>query len=170
MTTETLDITGLAGRLAEMEPAEVLDIGGGRSVAYLVEFDQFATLNDFDNYGRTEWVKPDRWGLYPHAERPEGFDGSACILSAGGESVWWQPPDDWKTLTTDTQRRVLEAVYRILECGFQVVTVELYEGQDHYGKPVVRNACSYGGVEPWEYGDLSTLLMVLPDLLGEVLS
>lgn len=167
--SDVIDIHAIAGDLADLEPGDLLDVGNGRKVRYLVEPDHFAHLNDWDDYGRTEWVKPHRWGTYKHAERPDGFDGSARILNVGGDDVWWQPPSDWHTLTPETQRHTLDMVYRILEVGYQWVTVEVCEGADHYGNPIVTGAYSYGGVEPWEYGDTSTLAMVLPDLLGEVL-
>lgn len=168
--SDVIDIQAIAGDLAGLEPGELYDVGGGRSVRYLVEFDYFTTINDFDDLGTTAPVEPDRYyDCFPHAERPKGFDGSAHILQVGDVAVWWQPPFDWRTLTPETQKSIIDMVYRVLEVGYQVVTVEVCEGADHYGDPIVTGASSYGGVEPWEYGDTSTLAMVLPDLLGEVL-
>jgi hypothetical protein len=168
--SDVIDIHGIAHDLAGLEPGELLDVGDGRKVRYLVEPDPFARLDDWDNYGRTEWVKPHRWGTYKHAERPEGFDGSARILNVGGDDLWWQPPTDWPTLKPEVQGDILKAVYRILEVGYQTVIAEVCEGEDAYGRPIVTETYSFCGVEPWEYGDTTTLDIVLCDLLGEVLS
>lgn len=170
METQLLDCRAIASDLAELDPGELLPIGDGVSVRYLTEVDDFSTVNDFDYLGRIAPVERDRYyGVYPHAPRPDGFDGSAKILTINGEATWWQPPTGWHTTTDETKRAVLDTLYRIIESGFQVVTVEVVEGNDHYGRPIVRNAYSLCGVEPWAYNDRGSLVEVLCDLVGEVL-
>jgi hypothetical protein len=160
--------TNLADELARLEPGEMLDMGDGRTIRYKIECDDMTDINDFDCYGRIAWVKPHKWGTFPHAERPEGFDGSARILTVNGDAMWWQPPDDWHTLTDDVQRDVLSGLYDVLEFGFQLVTIEVCQGQDAYGRPIVVDAYALGGVEPWTYRDRTTLVETLYQLCGEV--
>jgi hypothetical protein len=160
--------TTVYDELARLEPGDLLDIGNGRSIRYLVDYDEATDINDFDCYGRTAWVMPHPWGTHKHAERPDGFDGSARILTVNGDPMWWQPPDGWHSLTVEVQRDVLRGLYDILEFGFQVVTVEMCEGRDAYGRPIVVEAQALGGVEPWTYQDRRSLVDTLAHLVAEL--
>ena len=121
--------------------------------------DDWTTLGDEDWYGRVEY-RDDRDA---RRARPEGFDGAARKIDLRNGFLWWQPPAD-AIADPDLLRTMRAAVRDIAEYGYKVATVELLAPEpDHYGRPIVVNAASVGGIEPFdEIGHL------VRDLIGEL--
>jgi len=113
--------------------------------------DDWPTLNDYDweCYGKVAGIErhPYRYGC--NADRPEGFDGSAEIISFGrsADSCWWQPPEDIAH-DREARKQMRQTVSDILEYGFVEWTVDLYrqcgscDQWEHFGW------CTWSGMEP----------------------
>jgi len=149
MTTTTLTPELLAEIASVLDDEKPYTLADGRVLRLRVEPDYQTELNDFDYLGRVEPVQPDRYYYaYPHAERPQGFDGSARIIRTRDSSYWWQPPTDYEKC----DRSVRDAIYRtaceVLMYGYAVYIVEVCDGQDAYGRLIVRDVASMGGIEP----------------------
>lgn len=146
---------------------ELLDGYDGRSLLLTIESDQDISVNDFDCYGRVEWVDDRQQNDYGYpVGRPAGFDGNAEKLHVGRgcDACWWQPPagSDRGTVEFRDLRQLVEDV---LEYGFATYVVELREGTDHYGRPIVIDSESLGGVEP---GPVDTY--IVDQLVADILS
>ena len=156
------------------EDGDTVELENGRALRLRVQSDECDVMDLWsdDCYGRIAFVSG-RTNVYGYPQdRPEGFDGNAEKLSYGrGDDAWWQPPADIKRGTEQFQtcRRV---VRDLLEFGFYSVGLELLDGTDAYGRPIVVNAAWLGGLEPMNYRAWQDCLQndVLPDLLSEVLS
>jgi hypothetical protein len=76
------------------------------------------------------------------------------------------PPEDVKRDAQAT-KRLLNNVAEILACGFSVYILEECEGVDAYGRPIVINVASVGGVEPtYNVGDVDNIVADLMTQLG----
>lgn len=156
-------------RLGDLATTGTLDIGGGFTLRFRQEPDEFTTMNDFDCYGRTEWSPNNRYTGNTH--RPDGFDGMAeKLVTDRGNTLWWQPPagckDDRRQWHTDKtyQRAMRQTVRDIVEYGFVSYVVELVNGTDAYGRPIVVDFACVGGVEPFAEIDLGCLDDVVAQL------
>ena len=150
MTTTTTYTTEQIRDFAEaLALHETHDLPTGQTLRLRRDHDHDLTINNFDYLGKVEPVKPDRYyGCYPHAERPQGFDGSARIMRTRYENYWWQPPDGYATYESDVQRAIWRGACDVVEFGYYVYAVELCEGQDAYRRPIVRAVEALGGIEP----------------------
>jgi hypothetical protein len=72
-------------------------------------------------------------------------------VSTQSDTFWWQPPDDLRKgwVTYEHKATLRQAVQDILNYGYQVFVVELCKGVDAYGRPVVVDYGSLGGIEPF---------------------
>lgn len=120
-------------------------------------------------------------GSYGYPVRPDGFDGNAEVLrSNGGDPLWWQPPTgDYALIDpdtgkparrgSDTFRQLRSHVLDLLEFGYSAVGVEVLDGKDAYGRPIVVNHAWIGYVEPEGYATWKdTLRGIVSDLLAEL--
>jgi hypothetical protein len=102
------------------------------------------------------------WARERHGLRPDGFDGAARKLTThGGDQVWWQPPDDITSVTDFAQM-----VTDLLNYGYVGVIVERCEGEDGYGRPIVREASSLWGIDAMS-SDTPYLAEVIGELVAE---
>jgi hypothetical protein len=154
---------GLAGELADSGENEIVEHGGW-GWRYKLEPDDYATINDFDCYGRVAFVEH-RYGH--QQERPDGFDGFARIVNGyRGDRFWWQPPADLIG-DTDGLRRLAGLVTDILVYGFTMVRLErLRDDTDGYGKRIVDKYTIVGGVEPFQKKE--DVADILSDLIHEL--
>ena len=142
---------------------DTIDLNDGRVLRLRIEVDQNSTVEDSpDLYGLVGWSTTDR--DTGHQRRPSNMNGSAEILRRDGHaSLWWQAPAD---ITDDKARRELRAlVADLCDYGFKGVVLELCEGEDHYGAPIVRDSASLWGIDSLEDG---YLLTVVGELWGEL--
>ncbi len=153
-------------RVQDLEPGEYPSDEGtyrtasGQLFRVVAEPDYDVPLEDAeDSYGRVEY-RDDRDA---RRARPEGFDGAARKIDLRNGFLWWQPPAD-AIADPHLLGTMRAAVRDIAEYGYKVATVELLAPEpDHYGRPIVVNAASVGGIEPFdEIGHL------VRDLIGEL--
>lgn len=87
------------------------------------EYNSDTTINDFDCYGKVEWVRPNEYN--GRQNRPDGFDGRAEKINTQRDTYWWQPPADIPGWYTDpTVRQSLRrTVTDILKWGFTSYTL-----------------------------------------------
>ena len=129
-----------------------------------IEADQDASINDFDCYGK---VNTDRLRTndYGYQMRPDGFTGNAERLYYGNDGPWWwEPPTDVKR-SDPGFRAFRDTVRELLAFGFKGVILELCEGDDAYGRAIVRNTASLWGCDSLENG---YLLEVVGELVTEL--
>lgn len=157
MDVSTLDLGELS------QDGDTIKMDDGRALRLRIEVDQDASINDYDSDGRVEWVRGDRdWSpvRYP---RPDGFDGRArIIIRDNGSAMWWQPYEEL------TEAQIVENAPRIVELvnfGFSGVLVELLDGTDAYGRPIVADVASLWGIGSLETGYLSE---VVSELVEEI--
>ena len=138
---------------------DTLELEDGRVLRLRVTADDWSLDQDGDWFGRVGWWAKD--------ERPDWCDGSAEILDHDGATrLWWMPPADAKN--DDVLKRNLRAdIKEILAYGYSTYTLELCEGRDAYGNPIVREPASIGGVAPlWKGSDVDDLVDNLRRELG----
>lgn len=155
-TLDKIDVTKLR------DDGDTLQLWGGQTLRLLITTDDGGfTINDFDCYGRTEWVNKD--GLGRHT-RPECMNGDARVIDTGrGAACWWQPPAD---VAAEYIPSILKEVLGIHQFGFQIYTLELLRGADVYGRDIVVEAVTIGGIEP--FIDSSYSDSVIRDLLNDI--
>lgn len=129
-------------------------------------------INDCDAYGKVAWVEDDRNSVYGHhKDRPEGFDGAARILHPSGwhiqDPVWWQPCSTVIEAGPEAIAKTAKLVTRLLGDGFYTIIVELLDGKDAYGRPIVVDVASLGGCDD---GTPEYVATVLTDLVSELAS
>lgn len=141
----------------------VLDIGDGRALRLKVRPDD---TNPFDGdqefYGRIASVDSVPVNDYGHRERPEDFTGNAEKLWIGrSDQVWWEPPAEGPKRGTPEFEEWRAHVRQLGELGYVGVVLELLEGADGYGKPIVRKVASLWGIDSLEDGYLSEVVSEL---------
>jgi hypothetical protein len=127
---------------------EIVELPNGQSVRCISSPDEFTDINDDEFFGRLEWVRKSS-NLYGdnRTTRPDWCDGNAEIIDREHFSVlWWQPSSDAKR-GTDEFTRLRRSLMDIVNYGYQVITLELREGTDAYGRPIVIDVESEMGVE-----------------------
>jgi hypothetical protein len=152
---------------------EAVTLPNGDVLRFRQGSDEHTELNDFDYLGRTEWVRASNvTGCHT---RPAGMDGCAEILAHDrGNVLWWQPPvfsrEDRRQWHTDAEyaRAVRGMVRDVVAYGFATYTVELCRGTDAYGRAVVVDVASLGGIEP--FADRAYMVETVGELVSEVLA
>jgi len=141
---------------------DTIDLNDGRVLRLRIEVDQDSTVEDApDYYGLVGWSTTDR--DTGHQRRPSNMNGSAEILRRDHRAhLWWQPPAD---VEQDSRSELRNLVADLCEYGFKGVVLELCEGEDHYGAPIVRDSASLWGIDSLEDG---YLLTVVGELWGEL--
>ena len=150
------------------EDGDTLEIDETRTLRLRVEPDDRSLLDDQgpDMWcGELEWVRPNRdyVGRYM-TRRPDGYNGRARILERdNGYALWWQPPTDVPDDRLDSFAATLRD---LLEYGYVGIVLELLEGTDAYGRPIVTRSESLWGVE-WN-ADRHYVDDVVSDLWAEM--
>lgn len=162
----------LAETLAELtSDGDTAELADGRTLRLRFEPDD-QRMPDGDWFGSLEFVKaPGRWDVrrdygYEHGPRPEGFDGNAEILRGHNfDPIWWQPPVDAKR-GSDLFDSLRRGVVDILEYGYCGLILEVLDGTDAYGAPIVTEVASLWGIEP--FPDRAYVAEVVRDLAAEL--
>lgn len=127
--------------------------------------DDYNPFDEVDCYGRVSHVDNHRDRTTGWTLRPDGFDGNAEKVWAMHDNYWWQPPADGPRRGTDEFRKLRQLVCDLIAFGGQVVTVELLRGTDAYGRSIVRDVASLGGIDSLADGYLAE---VVSDLIGQI--
>lgn len=125
---------------------DTLELADGRLLRLREEPDYDASINDNDCYGRVnmERIRTNDLGW---EIRPEGFTGNAEKLWYGNDGPWWWEPYANIKRGTPEFDEMRQQVREILAFGFKGLILELCEGTDYYGKPIVVNSTSVWGIE-----------------------
>lgn len=150
------------------DDGDTLELPDGRTLRVRTEPDDMTIMDEQGEgmwCGRLEWVRANRDYWPARYSRPDGFDGAAEIIRReDGEALWWDVPTD---LRGDANRENRDAVRReiteLLNCGYRVVVLELCNGEDAYGRPIVESFASVGAV-----GWSVSLGEFIPDLADEL--
>jgi hypothetical protein len=142
------------------EDGDVVDLGEGNSLRLKIKPDECTTINDFEYMGRIEWSR----GHWEGSVRPDGFDGLSRIIDRDRQSaLWWQP---WEGCTEAEAKANEARIKQLCEYGYSLVTVELLNGKDGYGRPIVTDVASLGGID--FTGSYSECQEQLADILSEL--
>lgn len=141
-------------------------LSNGMTLRARQEPDEDTSISDYEDcYGLIEFFKRSAYLDEPET-RPDHFDDNAEIIHFHRDPpAWWQPPADIvgnENLMSNTRRILRE----IVDFGFSRWVLELCDGYDAYGKNVVRDYESVGGVEPLLSDD--DLIWTLNDLAHEL--
>lgn len=126
-------------------------------------------MNPFDEYEIYGKVVPVEYNRSrERANRPDGFDGNAEKLwpPQNGDQIWWQPPPDIKR-TDPGFNKLREMVMDLAAFGMCAFMLELCDGTDAYGRSIVVNVASLGGVEPFPTDEYKR--EIVSELLSEVM-
>lgn len=145
---------------------DTYDLGDGRTLRLLIQPDE--GVNPFDGTDIYGQVKEPKRSQYYLNERPDDFDGNAEKLHVGRshDEWWWQPPTDGPKRGTPLFDEIRALVIDLIEFGYIVVTVELLNSEDAYGRPIVVQVQSLGGVEPRPNKEY--LAEIITDLIEEM--
>lgn len=163
----------LADNMSWFGTAAQITLPSGDVVLATLDYDHGTTINDFDCYGKVFPVSRNTWNGRI-AARPATCDGAAEIITFDrGETVWWQPPvfdkadrRYWHT-NPDYRREVRNKVEDLLVYGFYLLRVELCRGTDVYGRPIVIDFSTLGGLEPFiAPKDLALLIIEIASEMG----
>ena len=143
-----------------------------RRIIFRTQTDHETELNDFDYLGKIAQVVRQPYSNRSKP-RPDGFDGRAEIIRTPWTEVWWQPPFDYLSLSIEVRDKVRQTAKDVIAYGFDVYIVELCEGVDAYGKPIVVKYRDVGGIEPMlseedKVSTVSELLNELADANGDL--
>lgn len=147
------------------QDGDTIELPDGRTLRLRIEVDEDASINDYDADGRVEWTRNSDYG----PQRPSDFTGRARIMDRDHRStLWWEPPtaELIGCVWTEAELRSEESRIRLLlQDGFRGVILELLDGTDAYGRPIVKEVASLWGIDGLDNG---YLLSVLSDLLAEM--
>ena len=153
--------------LSELQDdGDVLKLDDGRVLRLRFEGDSDASINDYESDGKVEWMRRrDVRGYgYVHSVRPDGFTGAARIIDRDDHyDLWWQP---YEELTTEQIRAEEPRIRDLVRYGFKGVILELCNGTDAYGRPIVENVASLWAVE-WD-ADAAYIAEIVSDLASEL--
>src|ERR1700680_3055523 len=150
---EEMSTTLTSEQLAELADAVygapgTLKLDDGRLLRCKVENDDMSVMDESAPggdgfYGAFAWVETDRY-YGRDKPRPDGFTGKARKMSTSrGDSYWWEPPSgDYELATAEDVDKFAAHVRDLVEYGFYGVVVELCDGLDCYGPPIVVDGAS----------------------------
>lgn len=147
------------------DDGDTVELDDGRTLRLRIEpdldTDPFTDNPDF--YGRIGHGAIDR--DTGRERRPDGFDGAAHKLDVIDGRVWYQPPTGDYAIAPEHYAEWLAFVSELYSYGCKIVTVELLDGEDHYGRAIVRDAASLGGIDSLDNGYVHD---VVTDLVSEL--
>ncbi len=153
MTTD-LDLSDLTSDL------DTIELEDGRTIRLRIESDPDTSVNDYDCYGRVAWVKHRPWGEHDQP-RPAGFTGRAMKLETySGDAFWWEPCED-----SPDPRAEISMMRDLITYGFHGLILELLDGTDAYGHPIVVETASLWGVDNL---DAENVRFIVADLASEL--
>jgi hypothetical protein len=133
----------------------------GHNYRLVITPDHDVSINDYDCYGRYDWGDQHRYS--GQSVPPHDYDLDRTErLTILNDVVWWERPEDFHRLPPKAQSDFRWMVSELISFGFHVLTVERTDGTDHYGKPIVVDAHSVGGVDTLDaeiVGDLANELI-----------
>lgn len=151
-TSTDIDLTELRS------DGDTIELEDGRSLRLQIETDQDASINDYESDGKIEWARSG----YGHT-RPDGFTGRARIIEWDYPHVlWWEP---YSELTDEQIKAEQPRIRELARFGFHSVILELLDGEDAYGRPIVVESTSLGGVDSV---DPQYLLEIVGELASEL--
>lgn len=149
----------------ELVDGGIATLPDGRTLRLVISDDDDYTIHDDgDWYGQIVHVSECRQDdIHGYYRRPDSFDGAARKIYAGRTIYWWQPPADVKD---PAQIRTLrDSVRHTLIYGYQNVGVELCEGNDAYGHPIVVEDVFHMGIE-WHKLNESDRVDLVSDIMN----
>lgn len=148
----------------ELVDGGIATLPDGRTLRLVISDDDDYTIHDDgDWYGQIVHVSKCRQDhIHGYYRRPDSFDGAARKMYVDRTIYWWQPPSDVKDQAEIVRLR--DSVRDTLTYGFQCVTVQLCDGRDYYGQPIVADATSIGGVE-WHKMDDTDKRDIVADVM-----
>jgi hypothetical protein len=152
-----------------MTDGDTTELSDGRIVRLKIESDDTNPFDNYDCYGKVAFVDDRRSNTFGEpATRPEGFTGNAekIWLQQNGGCIWWEPPKDGPKRTDPEFASVRSMVNDLASFGMNGMVLELCDGTDAYGRPVVKDVASLWGIEP--FADDGYRRKVIGDLLSEL--
>lgn len=149
---------------AEGDSVEVED---GLLLRLKIEPDFETSIEDFDCYGKIAPVTGSRYGgklgiVGGFDDRPDGFDGGAEIISGRDGRYWWQPPTDIPIERgSDEWRKYRQSIADLIEFGFVVVAIQVCDGTDYFGNPIVVDVENLCGVDSIDSDYVHTIVTEL---------
>lgn len=132
-------------QIKELVSNKTFDLPNGLVLNLKEQPDDYTTIEDFvDCYGKVVQRNRHRYSGYGE-QRPYEFDGKAEVIRTFDCEWWWQPPSD---ITKEQIATMRSTVREILDWGFKTLVLEVCEGKDAYGKDIVRDYTTLGGIEP----------------------
>lgn len=154
--------------LAMADDGDVTKLSDGRTIRLRIEPDDLDPFEEFDVYGKVELAGGpwNRDGM--RKSRPDGFTGNAEKIWAvqNGECYWWEPPADGPRRGTPEFDKFRWFIRELLAFGCHGYILELLDGTDAYGRPIVRDTASLWGIEYGE--DDAYRRTIIADLLEEL--
>jgi hypothetical protein len=132
------------------DDGDTFELTDGRTLRLRVESDPHTSVNDFDCYGRVAEVERGPWDGH-NKPRPQGFTGRAVKLSIpNGPDYWWEPYYESETQQAYNGPKERQMMIDLLSHGFYGLIVEILNGTDAYGRPIVTNVASLWGIDSLE--------------------
>ena len=132
----------------ELAQTNTLELDNGKTLRFRMSPDD-TRINDWDCYGKVVhiWKGDDA--------RPQDFDGMAEKIHTPFDSYWWQPPQDLRSgwHNYENKNKFRQTIVDILTFGFDNYWIELCDGENAYGEPVVQDYTVCGGFEPLQNDD-----------------
>lgn len=127
----------------ELVQNKKLELGDGRILQFRMTPSDLS-INEWECYGTVEHIR------HGNTARPKHFDGMAEKIWGYNEQYWWQPPADLRSNwhSYEHKNKFRETVRNILSFGFDDYWIELCQGENAYGDPIVVDYVALGGLEP----------------------
>lgn len=132
------------------EDGDTVGLADGRTLRLSILVDQDSQVTDFgpEAYGSFAWPDEYRDRNTGQPRRPDGFDGNAEKLNTISGPIWWQPsPDSPLQRGTQEWSDFRTFLGDLISFGFKGVRLEILEGEDAYGRAIVRAEASLWGID-----------------------
>jgi hypothetical protein len=137
------------------DDGDTVELNDGRTLRLRIESDDIDPFGEFEVYGKV--ASPGRQNEYGYQTRPKGFDGNAERLYYGNSGpIWWQPSPDGPKRGTPEFAGERDMVRNLLEFGMSGYLLEILDGEDAYGRPIVGHVASLWGIEPFPAREYQT--------------
>lgn len=147
---------------------DTYDLDDERTLRLRIEADDNNPFAETDVYG--EVIHAEDRSLYEKNtgrwHRPDHFTGDAEKIQGGrSDTYWWQPPKDGPKRGTPEFVKFRALVRDLIEFGSKIVVIEVMKGTDAYGRGIVIEVASLGGIDSLDDGYLAE---VVADLVTEL--